>query len=297
MTTESGALVALSNDIADAVDRVAASVVAVEARGRIGSSGFYLRPNVVVTADHTLESDEVEVVFADGVEERATIVGRDPSTDLALLRTEREGVPLALAHAEVRVGSIALAVARDDDGDLAATMGVISAVSGAWRTWQGGEIDRFVRPDLALYPRFSGSPLVNADGHAIGLNTAGLSRRRVLTVPSATIARVADVLLARGHIARGYAGVALQHVRLPEAFGGGHGAVVVGVETQSPAERGGVIVGDVIVGVGGSRADIEDVHAAISGGAIGSALALDVVRGGTPTRVEVTLGERPENDA
>ena len=297
MTTDSSALLALSYEIADAVERVAPSVVAVEARDRIGSTGFTIRPNLIVTADHALENDDVEVIFADGGTENATIVGRDPSTDLALLRTERAGTPLAFAQSSIRVGSIALAIARDDDGDLAATMGVVSAVSGAWRTWQGGDIDQFVRPDLTLYSRFSGSPLVDAEGAAIGLNTAGLSRRQTLTVPSRTIARVVDALLAGGRIARGYLGVALQHVQLPEAFGGGTGAVVVGVEPASPAHAAGLVVSDLIVGTAGKREDIEGVHSAIAGTAVGSVLAVDLLRGGAPLRLDVTIGERPEREA
>ena len=214
-TTETSALAALSNDIATTVERVASGVVAVEGRARIGSSGFYVRPDLILTADHALESDEIEIVRANGETETATIAGRDPSTDLALLRVENAGMPLEFASPDaLRVGAIVLAVARDDDGDLAATMGVISAVGDAWRTWHGGDIDRFVRPDLSLYPRFSGSPLVDVSGRVIGLNTGGLSRRQTLTVPASTIERVVDALLTRGgRIPRGYLGVALQGVQ------------------------------------------------------------------------------------
>ncbi|HEY0613973.1 MAG TPA: S1C family serine protease, partial [Candidatus Elarobacter sp.] len=231
MAIETSALVVLSNDIASVVERVAPGVVAVEARSRIGSSGFFVRPGLILTADHALESDEVEIVGADGKARGATIAGRDPSTDLALLRADG-GVPLDLAGADApRVGALALAVARDDDGDLAASMGVISAVGGAWRTWQGGEIDRFVRPDLSLYPRFSGSPLVDASGRVLGMNTGGLSRRQTLTVPAATIRRIVETLLARGgRIPRGYLGVALHGVE--------GGAIVLGIEPESPAARG-----------------------------------------------------------
>jgi S1-C subfamily serine protease len=291
MATETSALAALSNDIASTVDSVAPGVVAVEARDRIGSSGFYIRPHLVLTADHALENDEIDIVHAPGKTESATIAGRDPSTDLALLRTESAGTPLAFASPDaLRVGAIVLAVARDDDGDLAASMGVLSAVGDAWRTWHGGEIDRFVRPDLSLYPRFSGSPLIDAAGRVAGLNTGGLSRRQVLTVPASTIERVVDALLARGgRIPRGYLGVALQGVR--------GGVIVLGVEPGSPAERGGLIVGDVIVSIAGREvADAQDVHAQLGSGTVGNALALELRRGGVPQHVQVTVGERPEDD-
>jgi serine protease DegQ len=291
MAIESSALVALSDGIAATVERVAPSVVAVEARSRIGSSGFFVRPDLVLTADHALENDDVEIVRAEnGKAERATVAGRDPSTDLALLRVAVPGPPLELGDGGgLRVGALALALARDDDGDLAASMGVISAVGGAWRTWQGGEIDRFVRPDLALYPRFSGSPLLDAAGRALGLNTGGLSRRQTLTVPATTIRRIVEALLARGgRIPRGYLGVALQAVH--------GGAIVLGVEPGSPAAAGGLIVGDIITALGGEPvADAAGVHAQLGSGSAGRELAVDVLRGGVPRQLRVTVGERPED--
>ena len=291
MTTETSALAALSNDIAATVERVASGVVAVEGRARIGSSGFYIRPDLILTADHALESDEIEIVRANGETATATVAGRDPSTDLALLRVANAGVPLEFAPPDaVRVGAIVLAVARDDDGDLAASMGVISAVGDGWRTWHGGEIDRFIRPDLSLYPRFSGSPLVDVNGRVIGLNTGGLSRRQALTVPATTIERVVDALLTRGgRIPRGYLGVALQGVQ--------GGVIVLGVEPNSPADRGGLIVGDIITALGGKTVeDADDVHAQLGAGTVGKQLALDVRRGGSPHQVQVTVGERPDHD-
>lgn len=294
MSLSTSALAALSNDIAGTIERVAPGVVAVEARHRIGSTGFYVRPNLILTADHALESDDIEVVHEGGTTERATIVGRDASTDLALLRTETAGMPLPFADgAALRVGAIAFAVARDDDGDVAATMGVVSAVGAAWRTWHGGDIDRYVRPDLSLYPRFAGSPLIDGNGAVIGMNTPALSRRQDVTVPATTIARVVETLVTRGHIAQGYLGVALQQVQLPENLGGGSAAVAVGVEARSPADRAGLIVGDILTGTSGERIDIEDLHATIARTAPGTTLALDVLRGGVLQGVAVTIGERP----
>jgi S1-C subfamily serine protease len=290
MTTETSALAALSNDIASTVERVASGIVAVEARARIGSSGFFIRPDLILTADHALESDEIEIVRANGETETATVAGRDPSTDLALLRVKNAGAPLEFAPpGALRVGAIVLAVARDDDGDLAASMGVISALGEAWRTWHGGDIDRFIRPDLSLYPRFSGSPLVDVTGRVIGLNTGGLSRRQALTVPASTIERVVEALLTRGgRIPRGYLGVALQGVQ--------GGVIVLGVEPKSPADAGGLIVGDIITAVGGKAVeDAGEVHAQLGAGTVGNQLALDVRRGGSPHQVQVVVGERPEH--
>jgi S1-C subfamily serine protease len=298
MATETSALVALSNDIAATVERTAPSVVAVEGRARIGSSGFYVRPDLILTADHALESDEVEVIGADGESVPATIAGRDPSTDLALLRVAQTGTPLSFAPAEaLRVGAIALAVTRDDDGDVAASMGVLSAVGGAWRTWHGGEIDRFVRPDLSLYPRFSGSPLVDVTGAVLGMNTGGLSRRQDLAVPASTIERVVEMLLSGGgRVPRGYLGVALQALALARE-GDPRGAIVLGVEPGAPADRGGLIVGDIVLALDGAPVgDADDVHARLGSGSVGRTIALDVLRGGTPQRVEVTVGARPDDE-
>lgn len=298
MATETSALVALSNDIAGTVERTAPAVVAVEARARIGSSGFYVRPDLILTADHALESDEVEVVGADGRGVPATIAGRDPSTDLALLRVARSGEPLRFAPPEaLRVGALALAVARDDDGDVAASMGVLSAVGGPWRTWHGGEIDRFVRPDLSLYPRFSGSPLVDVTGAVLGMNTGGLSRRQDLAVPASTIQRVVDSLLrGGGRVPHGYLGVALQALA-PVGEGDPRGAIVLGVEPGGPADRGGLIVGDIVLALDGAPVgDVEDVHVRLGPGSVGKAVGLDVLRGGAPHRLEITVGARPDED-
>ncbi len=168
-------------------------------------------------------------------------------------------------------------------------MGVISAVGGPWRTWQGGEIDRFVRADLSLYPRFSGSPLLDVAGRVVGLNTGGLSRRQAVTVPAATIQRVVETLLTRGgRIPRGYLGVALQGVA--------GGAIVLGVEQKSPADAGGAHR---------RRHHHRDRRQtrrrrgrtctrSSAAATVGERLRIDVLRGGTPRQLEVVVGERPE---
>ncbi len=298
-TLPGGALAALSNDIAATVEAVAAHVVAVEGRDRVGSSGFFLRPNTVVTADHALESDDITVVFAGGRIEKARIAGRDAATDIALLSVPTPGSSALATTADdaPRVGAIALAVARDDDGDLSATMGVVGSVGAAWRTWRGGEIDRFVRADLALYPRFSGSPLVDATGRLIGMNTWGLSRRQAVVVPAATIARVVEALGTRGHIPRGYLGLAMQRIGLPPALGGGSGVITLSVAPGGPAEAGGFIVGDIVLRLGETRiADSDDVQAWLDTAGVGSSAVAGILRGGKPLELQVTIGERPAAD-
>ena len=297
--TSGGTLAALSNDIAATVDAVAPAVVAVEGRDRVGSSGFFLRANTIVTADHAVEHDEIDVVFADGQTERAQLLGRDPATDIALLTVARSGpAPLTMQPPnDLRVGAIAIAVARDDDGDLAATMGVVGSLGAPWRSWRGGEFERYIRADLSLYPRFSGSPLVDAGGQIIGMNTWGLSRRQAIVVPAATIARIVDALGTRGRIARGYLGLAMQGIALPASLGGGNAIIALGVAPGGPAERGGVIVGDLLTTFNARRLrDSDDIASLLDAGTVGSSAIVGILRGGKPLELTVTIGERPAGD-
>jgi S1-C subfamily serine protease len=300
-----GPLAALSNDLAAAVETVGRSVVAVHARRRIPASGIVWQPGVIVAAHHTVKrNDDIGITLHDGSTVPATLAGRDPSTDLAVLRlppevTAAAAPPVAPTSEPPRVGQLALALGRPGTA-VTASLGIVSAVSGEWRTWQGGTIDHFVRLDVAVYDGFSGGPLVDAGGRVVGVNTSGLARAAALTVPASTVARVTGQLLASGHIARGWLGIATQPVRLPAALRRDLGLdtevglVVVNVEPQSPADRGGVLIGDIVVAVGGRAvSDPADVLAALGGERIGQPLVLRVARGGKDERVTVTVGERP----
>lgn len=297
-----GLLAALSNDLAAAVDTVGRAVVAIHARRRIPSSGVVWRPGVVVAANHTLQrDDDIAVALHDGRTLPATIAGRDPSTDLAVLRLAEPDnpPPAAIASGSPRVGQLVLALGRPGNA-ITASHGIVSAVGAEWRTWQGGTIDRFVRLDLAVYDGFSGGPLVDAGGRVLGINTSGLARAAALTIPSSTVVRVLDQLLERGHVARGWLGIATQPVRLPTALaaslgaGGTAGLVVVNVEPDGPADRVGVLLGDIVLTLDERPvSDPRDVLAALGGDRIGAPLALQVARGGKLQRLTVTIGERP----
>jgi serine protease DegQ len=297
-----GLLAALSNDLAAAVDTVGRAVVAVHARRRIPSSGVVWQPGVVVAANHTLQrDDDITVALHDGRTLPATLAGRDPSTDLAVLRLAEAGdLPAAaIASDGPRVGQLVLALGRPGSA-VTASHGIVSAVGGEWRTWQGGTIDRFVRLDLAVYDGFSGGPLVEAGGRVLGINTSGLAQAAALTIPASTVTRVVGQLLSRGHVARGWLGIATQPVRLPPALvaslgtAGTAGLVVVNVEPDGPADRGGVLLGDIVLALDGRTvSDPRDVLAALGGDRIGTPLALEVVRGGKSERLTVTIGERP----
>jgi serine protease DegQ len=299
-----GPLTALSNDLAAAVDTVGRSVVAVHARRRIPASGVIWQPGVVVAAHHTIQrEDDITLTLHDGTSVPATLAGRDPSTDLAVLRLPdgSGGVAPAVSPATEapRVGQLVLALGRPGIS-VTASLGIVSAVGGEWRTWQGGTIDRFVRLDLSVYDGFSGGPLVEAGGRVAGINTSGLARATALTVPAATVSRVVGQLLTRGHVARGWLGIATQPVRLPPALQRSLGAdaegglVVVNVEPDSPADRGGVLIGDILLALDDSPvSEPGDVLASLGGDRIGQPIALRVARGGRAERLTVTVGERP----
>lgn len=296
-------LLGLSNNLADAVETAGRSVVAVHARRHTPASGVQWQPGVIVAADHTIEREEnIKVTLPDGRTVGATLAARDAGTDLAILRIEGESLPNAQVgdSNELRIGHLVLAVARPGEHGLSASWGAISALGGPWRTWSGGQVDRMVRPDLTLYPGFSGGPLVDADGHVVGINTSGLSRNMTLTIPASTVNRVVEQLLSRGRISRGYLGIAMQSVRLSDQTVSSLGLsstkalVVVSVENNGPAEKAGVLIGDVVLAINGTTVtDTDGVQNVLDPERIGQNVTARVLRGGTPTDLTLTVGERP----
>ncbi len=297
------ALLALSNDLAGAVERASRSVVAVHARPRLPSSGVHWRRGVIVTADHTVTRDEeISIGLPDGRTIAAVLAGRDASTDLAVLKLQEAEFPAADIGdaASLRIGHVVLAVARPGERGVSASWGVISALAGPWRTWHGGQIDQFIRPDVSLYPGFSGGPLVDAQGQVMGINTSG-PRSMVLTIPPATVNRVMGQLLEKGHITRGYLGLGMQSVRLPESLNRtltpprAGGVIIVAVEPDSPAERAGLLIGDVLVALDGMPvSDTADVQALLGPERVGAAVGASIIRAGTLTERAIIIGQRPQ---
>ncbi len=294
-------LQSLSDDLAGAAEGVAGSVVAIHARRRIPSSGVVWKPGVIVTASHTLHRDEdITLTLPNGDKVPATLGGRDPSTDIAILRTDATVPPVTIdAGDALRVGQLVLALGRPG-ASVTAALGIVSALGGEWRTWHGGRIDRFVRLDLAIYDGFSGGPLVDGSGRVLGINTSALSRSAALTIPASTVTRVSEQLLATGHVRRGYIGVAGQPVRLPEDLVKSLklqqelGLLVVNVEPGAPAHKAGMLLGDVIITLDAKPVgDTAELLAALSADRVGSEIELGVIRGGRHERVRVTVGDRP----
>jgi S1-C subfamily serine protease len=302
MSNDTSMLSALSNELAAAVERGGQSVVAIHARRRIPASGVHWRPGVIVAAHHTIERDQdIRITLPDGGSVAGTLAGRDAGTDLAVLRIDSAGFATASRSTadDIAVGRLVLALGRPWDGGVTATLGLISAVGGEYRTWHGGRIDRLVRLDMAIHDGFSGGPLVDATGRVLGINTSALARRGPVTVPAATVDRVVDQLLAKGRIARGYLGVGLQPVRLPESLRreSGHDTrlalLIMHVEADGPADRAGILLGDLLVAVGGQPVgDLRDVAALLGPESVGNRVHLDVIRGGRRTTLDIEIAER-----
>ena len=281
----------LSGSIAQLVAGAAPTVAAVRSH-RARSSGFVWRPNLVVTAEEALAEDgDVAVVLPGGDSAAARLVGRDPTTDIALLRVERDDLqPVVLDPKPVTAGALSLVVGADD-GRPTAALGIVSSAGPAWHSLRGGEIDARIELDLSLRRSQEGGLALDASGRAFGMAVSG-PRRRVLVIPSATIERVAAQLDSHGRIARGYLGLGLQPVRLDDQ---GVGVMVMNVDRDGPGAAAGVRQGDVVVAWQG--APIRSVHAltrALGPGSVGSVVTLSIRRAGAPIELPLTIGERPQ---
>ena len=294
------ALAQLSDAIAKTVTDVGASVVRVEGRRRGNASGVvWSEEGVVVTAHHAVQRDhDLRFGLPSGEVVEAELVGRDPSTDLAVLRaTDVRLYPPTWAEADgLRVGHLALSVGRHDE-EAQTALGIVSKREGAWRTSAGGKVEAYVQTDIVVYPGFSGSALATAEGHVAGVNTSGFLRRASLTMPVATLRRVVGTLLEHGRVRRGFVGVTAHPARLPtsvaEELGQQTGLLALSVEGESPAEEGGVLVGDLLVALDGEPVrHLDDLLLRLSEDRIGQAVPLRIVRGGQVEELTVRLRER-----
>jgi S1-C subfamily serine protease len=302
MENESNPLVALSQAMAEAVARAGASTVLVDARRRLPASGIGYSPDLVLTADHVVErEDDIHILLPDGTQRSASLAGRDPGNDLALLRIQEGGVTPAEAAAEpARIGQLALALGRPSAEGIQASLGVVSALGGPVRTGRGGLLEQYLRTDTIPYPGFSGGPLIDASGRVLGLNTSGLAHGGVsLTIPAGLVWGVAEALKQHGHVRRGYLGVRSQPTALPatqqQALGREQpaGLLLVGVEDGGPAAQAGLLVGDILVGLAGQLlTDPDELLARLSGDIVGQSVPLEVLRGGQPVVISVKIGER-----
>ena len=290
----------ISDALASAVQAAGPAVLRIEARRRLPASGIaWSADGLVATAHHVVQRDEeIHVGLPDGSRVPATLVGRDPTTDLALLKVEHALEPAAWNSGEsLAVGHLALALGRPGR-TVQATMGIVSAVGGAWRTAAGGPVDRYLATDVVMYPGFSGGPLIDASGRILGLTTSALARGTSLALPADTVRRVADELLAHGHVRRGYLGVGVQVVRLPDDVASAverkTGLLVVSVEPDGPAAKAGLSLGDTLLAVDGSPVrQVDDLLDALGGDTVGRSVPLEILRAGERVERAVNVAVRP----
>jgi S1-C subfamily serine protease len=294
----------LSNEFAAAASTAGRSVAAIYGRRWMPSSGIQWQKGVFVTADHTVRREEdIPVFVEEGQPLKARLAGRDPSTDLAILKIADDAaapVPQFGDSRSLKIGHLVLALGRSRGSKLVASAGIVGGLGGEWEPRRGGRLDQHIRLDLELYPGFSGGPLVDTQGQVIGINTRGLARGRAVTIPLATVNRVVIELLEKGHIARPYLGLAMQPVSLPESLRGklatpqASALLVMHVEPSSPAEKAGILLGDLLTTVQGrTLEDTADVQRLLGSLKVGDAVQAMVLRAGTPVNLSVTLTDRP----
>ena len=289
-----------SEGLSAAVEKGGASTILVDARKRYPASGIAYSEDLILTADHVVTREEnIKVLLPDGKSLAATIAGRDPGSDLAVLRLAEKALTAAKTSDDVKVGQLVLALGRPNSEGMQASWGIVTSISGPTRTFRGGMLDEYIRTETTPYPGFSGGPLVNSEGDVLGLNTSGLTRGSSLTIPVKVAWRVAEALATHGSVKRGYLGVRTQPVEIPEAARQAlkreqeHGLLVLWLEEGGPAEKSGLLVGDILVAISGQPVgDPDDLFSALHSDTVGKSIAVEVLRGGRPETVNVTVGER-----
>jgi len=289
-----------SNGLTTAVEKAGTSTILVDARKRYPASGIAYTEDLILTADHVVtREDDIKVLLPDGRTLSATIAGRDPGSDLTLLRLAEKVLTPAKTSENVKIGQLVLALGRPSSEGMQASWGIVTAISGPTRTFRGGLLDEYIRTETTPYPGFSGGPLINTEGEVLGLNTSGLTRGSSLTIPVKVAWRIAEALAKHGTVKRGYLGVRTQSVEIPEAASKllkreqSHGLLVSWLEEGGPAAKSGLFVGDILVAINGQPvSDPDDLFAALKSDTVGKAIAVEVLRGGKPETVNVTVGER-----
>jgi S1-C subfamily serine protease len=292
-----------SNELSNLVQRISPSVVAVHARRHFPSSGVHWGQDLVVTADHTIAREEdVRVTLADGKSVTASLLGRDPGADLAALKVPGLGPAPALNTQDKPVlGEFALVVGRSPDSGANASFGIIGAASGPWRTWRGGRLDHYIRLDATLYPNSSGGAVINSRGGILGIATSALSRVAGLAISASDITRVTNQLLEKGYVPQGYLGVGVYPVAIPEnlksklSLQNTAGILILNVEKGGPAERAGVLLGDVLISLDSTpMEEIEDLQTFCASGVISKSVNARFIRAGALIEKSIVAGERPQ---
>jgi len=302
----SAELIELSDALAQATETASASAVAVHTESRGSSSGVIWRTGIVVTAEHALRRDEeIQLTLPDGRVVAAELAGRDPSTDIAVLKCP-EATPGAAQFGDIaslKPGSLSLVVGRTRASGPVAALAVVSLVVAERRSWTGGSLTPYIRLDVGLQPTASGGAVVDASARIVGIATPRFARFGAIAIPAPLINTVVDTLLQKGRIPRGYLGVGLQTVRLPEALRGSlqhkekTAAILLEVAPDGPAHKAGLVLGDILISLGGETvAHYEDVQPHLRPENIGKSLPAKIMRGGAVQEVNIVVAERPHGD-
>jgi S1-C subfamily serine protease len=276
----------LSTGLTAAVEAASAYTLTVDARRKFPASGIAYAADLVLTADHVVTRDEdIRIGLPDGKSLPATLAGRDPGSDLALLRLSEKSLIPAKTAKDPKIGQLVLALGRPSAAGMQASFGIVTAIGGPARTWRGGLLDQFLTTETVPYPGFSGGPLVDVSGSVLGLNTSGLTRGEALTIPVSVAWLIAESLAKHGTVKRGYLGVRTQPVEA--------GLLVLWLEKDGPAEKSGLMVGDILTKINAhALKDADDLFAALTSDTVGQSTAVEILRGGQPQTVNVTIGER-----
>jgi len=296
-------LVNISDELAETVRAAEPHIVSIRARRHYPSSGILWRSGAIVTADHGIHrEDDITVMLAGGKTVAAALAGRDPRTDLAVLKLQTpDPAAESLKHAgAVKVGELALVIGRSPDSGVNASLGIVSASSGPWRTWRGGQLDAYIRLDAKLFPQSTGGAVVNARGELIGVATSALSRIAGLAIPTSTVKSVTEKLLQKGLVPRGYLGIGAQAVPFSEelqkklAIPNSSGLILLAVEPGGPADQAGILLGDIVTAIDDTLIEnIDDLQAYSDSGVVGKSVKIKYVRGGALKESALTVQERP----
>ena len=298
MTADS-TLKTLSNGLADAVEIAGPATVLVAGRKGYPSSGIIYKPDRVLTASHAVESDtDVTVMMPNGDEAAAEVAGRDSKSDIALLRLEKTADAAGAFSKELpKVGHIVLALARPTNEGIQASVGIIGIAGGRYEIGHGKYIENVMRTDATFFPGFAGGPLVNVNGEVIGINTFGAKYGASLTVPIERAKATAEQLEKTGTLKRGYLGIRSQVVELPETVAAENASrtalLIAGIEAGSPADRYGLLMGDVLIRIEGVIMDSHGVLLDQLHGLAGREVKLTVLRAGNIEEIMLTIGEAP----
>jgi len=288
----------ISEEVSGTLEKISSSIVLVQGR-RFPSSGIVWQKNLVLTTDHSLPpSEEIQVVTSNEEVVTCSVAGRDPSTDTAILRSSKELPAIAVTtQNKLKTGQLAVIAGRARGGRILGQLTMISGTSENYQNWRGGKFDQFIRLDTSAFPGFSGSALVLPDGKVAGMNTAVFSRHFGLTIPASNIERLVNRLATKGHFGKPYLGIMMQPVGLSAMFrqlsGAKAGLLILGAEETSPAEKAGVIAGDILVALNGKHLDsIQDIQQFLNEDAIGKTVNITIIRGGAIQELQITIGER-----